>query len=638
MSTVLCSSCARPVSVPDFADPPEQSYRLLFEKNPHPMYVVDWHTLAFLAVNEAAVRHYGYSREEFLALTARDIRPPEELSRFLCHVHEAANRDSQFGPWPEGVWKHRKKDGTIIVVEIASSRILFQGRDAALVLAADITGRLRSEEALRESEERHRLISELTTDYAYTCSVDADGTFTITSVTEGFSHVTGYTLAELQARGGWAALIHPQDLPKALQAIPRLLSGQRSVEELRICTRNGEVRWIRYSTQPTWDPAQGRVVGLVGAVQDISQRKRTEDSLQQTNQVLASIVHASPLAIIAIDPNECVTTWNPAAERIFGWPMEEVLGRPLPIIPPDSKEEFRAIREVELRGEIRSGAELRRLRQDGSLVDVSVWTAPVLDAEGSVFSTIGIVADITARKQAEAQLREQAGRLRELSSRLLEVQEQERRHLARELHDEIGQQLTALQYALRLSEPFQGEEVRAYLSGAGDLVKDLIGRVRDISLKLRPSMLDDLGLLPALLWHVNRYTAQTGVRVQFEHRSLDRRLYPREVETAAFRIVQEALTNIARHAKVKEATVCLWREQDCLHLRVEDRGSGFELRGSRASESSGGLSGMRERAELLGGRLNVESAQGGGTSVTAELPIQDLEERRQAAFERLASE
>jgi len=191
--------------------------------------------------------------------------------------------------------------------------------------ASDITERKRAEEALQRSEDTHRLISELTSDYAYTCCVNADGNIEIESVTAGFSRVTGYHLEELRALGGWARLIHPEDLAKALDGMPRLLAGERAVDELRIRTKAGEERWIRYSIQPIWDAGEGRVVRLLGAVQDVTERKRVE-----------------------------------------------------------------------------------------------------------------------------AQLQEQAERLGDLSRRLLEVQELERRHLARELHDEIGQQLTGLQYTCRL--------------------------------------------------------------------------------------------------------------------------------------------------------------------------------------------
>ncbi|MSS72151.1 MAG: sensor histidine kinase [Candidatus Latescibacteria bacterium] len=205
-------------------------------------------------------------------------------------------------------------------------------------------------------------------------------------------------------------------------------------------------------------------------------------------------------------------------------------------------------------------------------------------------------------------------RLQALSRRLVEVQEAERRHVARELHDEIGQGLTGIHLLLRMStcEPaHQAQEV----------VGELIGRVRNLSLDLRPSMLDDLGLLPALLWHLDRYTAQTDISVTFRHTGLEGRRFPPGVETGAYRIVQEALTNVARYAGVREATVRLRADRETLHVQVEDQGAGFDPETALAARATSGLSGMRERAALLGGTLKVESAPGAGVRLQAELPV-----------------
>src|SRR5262249_45177739 len=158
-----------------------------------------------------------------------------------------------------------------------------------LSMVLDITERRRaeqarreSEERLRASEERHRLISELTSDYAYTCRVDADGTFTMDSVTEGFERVLGYSLEEVNARGGWASLISPDDLPAVWERQQPLLAGRRGVDELRVITKAGETRWIRYSTHPIWDDEQGRVVRLLGAVEDVTARRRAEEELRES--------------------------------------------------------------------------------------------------------------------------------------------------------------------------------------------------------------------------------------------------------------------------------------------------------------------------------------------------------------------
>jgi signal transduction histidine kinase len=241
-------------------------------------------------------------------------------------------------------------------------------------------------------------------------------------------------------------------------------------------------------------------------------------------------------------------------------------------------------------------------------------------------------------------------RLQAISVRLVQVQESERRRLARELHDEIGQALTGLKFSLEIGtgELDLGagppDMLRTRLWQASQQVSELIAKTRELSLALRPAMLDDLGLLPALIWQIDRYQEQTGIRVQFQASDLEGRRFPAELETAAYRIVQEALTNVARHAQVRQAAVRIWvkaaarrgesqagsgdiktyssTDPGCkLIVSVEDHGAGFDLPAVLASRDGGGLAGMQERAALLGGRLTIEALPGTGTHLTAMLPI-----------------
>jgi signal transduction histidine kinase len=232
------------------------------------------------------------------------------------------------------------------------------------------------------------------------------------------------------------------------------------------------------------------------------------------------------------------------------------------------------------------------------------------------------------RKQAEmdrdrflVEVQKARDRLENHSLQLVQVQEAERRRIARELHDEIGQSLTALRLSLEMCEQLPPEASAARLRDARRRVDELVGRVRELSLNLRPAMLDDLGLLPALLWHFDRYTAQTGIAVVFKHSGLEGRRFASELETAAYRITQEALTNVARHARVREATVRLWTQSGSLCVQIEDHGTGFDPKAVLRAGHSSGLSGMRERASLLGGRLVLDSIPGVGTHLTVEFPL-----------------
>lgn len=219
-------------------------------------------------------------------------------------------------------------------------------------------------------------------------------------------------------------------------------------------------------------------------------------------------------------------------------------------------------------------------------------------------------------------------RLQGLSRRLVEVQEEERRQIALELHDEIGQLLTGLKLLLTVSGNVSEESLGKRLSDARQVINDLILKVRQLSLDLRPAMLDDLGLLPALVWHFERYRSQTGINIDFEHSHIEGRRFKPGIETAAYRVIQEALTNIARHARVKEATVRLWTAENTLGIQVEDHGVGFDSEKVMSSGSSRGLVGIRERVTFLDGQMTIDSSPGIGTVLTIELPLDGDQERR----------
>lgn len=224
-------------------------------------------------------------------------------------------------------------------------------------------------------------------------------------------------------------------------------------------------------------------------------------------------------------------------------------------------------------------------------------------------------------RQSEAQLHHAHQRLQTLSRRLVDIQESERRHIARELHDEVGQALTGLHLLLEMIGRMSAtDQIMSRLDEACKVVNDLMSKVSEMSLTLRPAMLDDLGLLPTLRWHFNRYTIQTNIHVTFKHNGVDQRFDP-ELETVVYRLIQEALTNVARYAQVEEVTVRLWSDWHTLGMMIEDQGVGFDPQAAMERKTSSGLAGMYERVVLLNGHLEIESAPDMGTCLTAELPL-----------------
>jgi PAS domain S-box-containing protein len=259
-------------------------------------------------------------------------------------------------------------------------------------------------------------------------------------------------------------------------------------------------------------------------------------------------------------------------------------------------------------------SEYRFRRGDGSYASI-LDRGYILRQEGSPLRLLGAMQDVTAYKKAQEELRI-------VSRRLLEVQESERRRLARELHDEIGQLLTGLRFLLKPDVPAAPGEVQTRFQQARELVDELLNRVRNLSGNLRPAALDQFGLVPALLTLFERFTEQTGVRVHFKHNGGEQRFAP-EVEIAAYRIVQEALTNVARHAGVHEATVRVWVAADMLSVQIEDFGRGFEAETVQQARRGNGLGGMHERVMLLDGHLSIESKPGFGTQITAQFPMRE---------------
>lgn len=225
------------------------------------------------------------------------------------------------------------------------------------------------------------------------------------------------------------------------------------------------------------------------------------------------------------------------------------------------------------------------------------------------------------------QVRNGRERLQILSKKLVEIQEAERRYIAHELHDEIGQELTGLQFILEMGKEGPEELMRSALGEAQSLVATLMGQVRELSLNLRPPMLDDLGLLPALNAHIERYQQQTGMHVHFRAKNLEQRFSP-EVENSAFRVVQESLTNVARYAWVSDIRVSVGADNSMLTVLIEDHGQGFDVELLKDNHRSFGIEGMRERTSLAGGKFEITSEPGKGTRIQAIFPTGQKLERR----------
>ena len=352
------------------------------------------------------------------------------------------------------------------------------------------------------------------------------------------------------------------------------------------------------------------------------ERERALERLKQSERRLAEAQQVAHIGSWERDLRTNQVTWSDELYRLFGLLAQAgdlSYQQFLNLVLPQDVQRVHVLVDEAIRERRPFSCDYRIIRADGSVRVLHDRGNIILNEAGEPIRLVGTAQDVTELRQAEQALQQHAAQLQALSWRLLEVQEAERRHLARELHDEVGQLLTGLRFQLKNgTQPPDALNTR--LQQARAIVDEVLERIRGLSFDLRPAALDHLGLVPALLALFERYTEQTGVQVSFKHQGVEDGLGG-EVQTAAYRIVQEALTNVARHAGVGGATVRLWAAAGLLSIQIQDRGRGFDPEAGLASPRSGGLAGMLERARLLGGQLTVESRPGSGTQITAELPL-----------------
>ena len=346
------------------------------------------------------------------------------------------------------------------------------------------------------------------------------------------------------------------------------------------------------------------------------------DRLQKQKALLDELFEQAPQAVALLGVDHRILRVNQEFSRVFGYSSQEALGQKISelIAGEEAREEEQKYADSVAQGR-RVDAEGVRRRKDESSLYVSMVRVPVRLPNRQV-AIYAIYRDISEHKQAEAALRQTNERLQKLSRRLFQVQEEERRHLARELHDQMGQALTAAKLNLQAAQRRLEERdliARALDDGIAAL-EMLLEQVRQISLDLRPPLLDDLGLVPALRWYLDQQAQRAGLRIEFFADPALERMSP-EIETACFRVAQEGLTNVVRHARAQTVNVELHRTPKALHLVVRDDGIGFDVMTAEQQGVSLGLLGMRERVTLLGGEMDCKSAPGRGTEIHAFFPM-----------------
>jgi len=530
--------------------------------------------------------------------------------------------------------------------------------------------RRRAEQNLRASEERYRNLFDLVPVAVYAC--EANG------LIQEFNHRAGELWGREPLKNdpkekycGSFKIYYPDGrfMPHEECPMARMLRGETlEPHELEILVERPDGLRRNVLAHPlALKNERGEIIGAINCLYDITERKQAEEALRESEERFHAILRQATAGIVRKDAEGKLMFVNQAFCNMLGYTESELLGKTIwQLTHNDDVEENKRLYDRTMMEGIPFKLEKRLIRQDGSTLWVDVSVSPVMDATGKPQSAVAVEVDITGRKQAEEALRdlnlqlesrvqnrtvklqeanqsllneiaerqkveealhESRKRLQILSQRLVEVQEEERRALARELHDSAGQSLSALNINLTIMRDQLSadtvERIGPRLNDSMQLVAETIALVRDVMSDLRPAELDDYGLESALQAYINQYKSRYGTNVLFEKPD---QLLPRlgpSTEMTFLRIVQGAFTNIARHAHADEVTLSLRQEEDAIRLIVQDNGIGMESLQEANRPGSHGLTIMRERAEAVSGNLRVMSVPGKGTKVEVSIPIEN---------------
>ena len=428
------------------------------------------------------------------------------------------------------------------------------------------------------------------------------------------------------------AVLHPDDFPEFWARMVELESGttERATLELRMRARDGSYRWIRWRARVVSAGADGRPTRVVGTVNDIHELWKGRDLARESQMRLQGIVDSAMDAIISIDDNQRITLFNRAAERIFGYEPLEVLGQPLEMLIPASfhQEHHRHVEQFGRTGVSSRPMMAQRivtaLRKTGEEfpIDASISQNEI---RGHRFYTV-ILRDVSLRERTRRELAQAREDLRELSVASRTAREQENSRISRELHDELGQNLTSLKMDLAWLEantPPENRKFREAIAAMRTVLDSTVAATRRISADLRPLMLDDLGLLAALEWLAEETSRRHGFRVDLAVDEASANL-AEPLASQVYRIVQESLTNAGRHAAARNVRVKLRSIGPEVHLDVEDDGRGLAPDDLR-KKGSFGLVGIRERVYILAGSVEIRGDSGQGTAIHVRLPIPDAD-------------
>jgi len=574
----------------------------ILESIPHA--VIGLKNRQIIFANDGVEKVFGWTRDEVIGKSTRIFyRSKKEWADGADNLYRSLETQKTFS----SEVMRRRKDGTPIICRLTASRIGDALVDKQVVITyEDITDQ-------KTAEEVYMTMAESSQVGVY---VVHGGTFLyINPIGAAYA---GYRVDELIGRSSML-LVHPEDREQVARRAKAMLRGKgKTPHVFRILTKDNQTRWIMETVTPI--RFRGKKA-ILGNSMDITEQKEAQGKLAELEALEASILESIPHAVIGLRDRKIFFA-NDGVEKVFGWKPKELIGQE-PRLLSLSQEEFEVIDKL-----LYSTLERRRTfaveypcrRKDGAEIQCSISAARI--GERLEHQSIVVTFEnITYRKQFEKEIELSRGRLRDLSMHLQTVREKERTRIARELHDELGQLLTALNTGIILLKKKIPPE-QPHLSERTQSMKDLIDMtmetVKRIYMDLRPGMLDHLGLPVAMDWQCQEFQKRTGIQCAVDVEPED--MEPsKDASITVFRILQETLTNVAKHSRATRVNVSLREVEDDLELVVTDNGRGIREEDLHKPKSFG-LLGIRERVDFRGGEVKITGKKGKGTTVTVRMP------------------
>jgi PAS domain S-box-containing protein len=515
-------------------------------------------------------------------------------------------------------WRIIRPDGKERIMYSEGAKVFFDKDNKPTKIIAsvqDITDRKQMEEALKTGEEKYRLLLQNLPSIVYKGYKDWSIEFFDTKI----KHFTGYDVDEFNSRRmKWIDIIIKEDIEDARRCFTRALKTNRSyVREYRIRSKDEHIHWIQERGQIICD-RKGEIEHVSGVFFDITDHKKAEEALRKSEEKARALLNATNDAVVLLDSEGRILDINDTCARRFHKRKDEMMGlRIWDLLSPEVTER----RNQKVKQVFESGKPVRMVDElQGVWNDTNIY--PVCNLTGEVTRVAIFDCDITDRKRAEEQIHS-------LTHQLIKAQESERQRIARDLHDNLAQDLSLLKIGcdtLFDDQPSIPVKIRQKAVGLSQLLQESITAVRDMAYDLRPPGLDQLGLVRTVYQYCEEFSEKTGINVDFFAAGMDDLKIPFDIEINLYRLIQEALWNIKKHADANRVTLRLVASFPTIILRIEDDGKGFEVEDrlvAASNEKRMGLWSMTERVSLLKGKMRIKSRPAEGTKIYAEVPFKE---------------